>query len=182
MKIKFSCENCGKTVEKKASHVTRSKNHYCSHDCAYAARTKDISTRFWEKVVKGNDGDCWVWNGTKSHDGYGSFGTWRKQVVTTIYAHRFSYMQLVGGIPNGLELDHLCRNRACVNPQHLEPVTRQENLRRAGIEKMKKTHCIYGHPYDEANTFHLKDGTRECRTCRRDSATRYRLAHKKDVA
>lgn len=81
-------------------------------------------------------------------------------------AYRFAYEFLVGPIPDGLELDHLCRVRLCVNPAHLEPVTHAENNKRAGVAK---THCKWGHPYNEANTYRRRDrpGNRQCRVCAR---------------
>ena len=98
-------------------------------------------------------------------------------------AHRFAYEMLVGPIPEGLDLDHLCRVRHCVNPNHLEPVTRSENLRRGirprlpqndriGDKNRAKTHCPKGHPYDEANTlmhYWKRENSmrRLCRTCHR---------------
>lgn len=84
--------------------------------------------RFWAKVDVGHPLGCWEWRGQKTLTGYGSFPLERGR---GIMAHRFAYQQLVGEIPEGLELDHLCRNRGCVNPDHLEPVTHLENMRRS---------------------------------------------------
>ena len=88
-------------------------------------------------------------------------------------AHRAVYEAIIGAIPDGLQLDHLCRVRACVNPAHLEPVTCRENIRRGltGIHQRSKTHCPAGHPYDEANTLRRPDRggiiVRRCRECHR---------------
>ena len=92
-----------------------------------------------------------------------------------ILAHRFSYEHFRELIPEGLQIDHLCRVRHCVNPVHMEAVTQQENIRRGkagqrtGELNLAKTHCPYGHPYDEENTYViLSTGNRQCRICRRE--------------
>lgn len=109
-------------------------------------------------------GQCWEWIGTKGHEGYGQFRMGRRMVP----AHRIAYLD--GGrknvIPDGYEIDHLCRNRACVNPGHLEPVTRQTNIDRSSIGN--KTHCPSGHEYTAENTrVEHRDGkrVRRCRIC-----------------
>jgi len=111
-------------------------------------------------------GDCWTWTGHLLPNGYGYF--WLDGAKD--YVHRVSYRQFVGPIPEGLTIDHLCRNRACCNPTHLDPVTQRENnLRSAGFAaiKARQTHCIHGHPFDEVNTYIAPNGTRKCMTCRR---------------
>lgn len=115
--------------------------------------------RFLAKVVKG-DG-CWGWSGGHNGKGYGAFHLTDRLVL----AHRYAYEHFVGQIPDGLQIDHLCRNRGCVNPDHLEAVTHQENMRR-GIKGSLTTHCPKGHPYDEANTYRGPSGRRTCRACR----------------
>jgi len=111
---------------------------------------------------------CWVYDGHIAVNGYGK--TDGKLV------HRLVYEALVGPIPEGLQLDHLCRNRACYNPAHLEPVTDSENKLRSplmGRANASKTHCAGGHPYDETNTYHTPSGQRQCRTCVRAAGRRY---------
>lgn len=90
--------------------------------------------RFWAKVDRSDD--CWVWTGTGTPKGYGQFAPHGKHV----YAHRFAYELLVGPIPEGMTIDHLCRNRGCVRPDHLEVVTRGENTRR-GATPSPCQHC-----------------------------------------
>ena len=121
--------------------------------------------RFMSKV--GKTDECWLWTASKSHDGYGRF--WLGGKVR--YAHCVAYEWLVGPVPEGLSLDHLCRVRHCVNPDHLEPVTSGENSRRGntGQNNASKTHCPQGHEYNEENTT-MDRGRRYCRTCQRDRA------------
>lgn len=127
-----------------------------------AARDK---VRFWAKVEKQSNG-CWVWLGAKYTGGYGSFCLNSKCVP----AHRVSYEWENGPISKGLTLDHLCRNRACINPAHLESLTMKENiLRGQGLAAVnhRKTHCPKGHPYDTSNTYLVADGSRMCKACQK---------------
>lgn len=105
---------------------------------------------------------CWLWLGGLSH-GYG--------VLDQRGAHCISYEHHIGPIPDGLELDHKCRTRACVNPWHLEPVTHAENIRRA---YRTQTHCKRGHPLSGDNLTPHRDGRRQCRACKYESVKRYR--------
>jgi len=121
--------------------------------------------------------DCILWTRHIDRDGYGkaSYGS----------AHGKAYEREVGPVPPGMELDHLCRNRACVNVERLEPVTHAENMRRSAAAQ--KTHCIHGHLYDEANTYLRPSGTnprgnRACRACHRDRSRAYRLLLRERVA
>lgn len=130
-------------------------------------RVEDPKVKLLARAVAGPNG-CVVWAGGKNNNGYGHITIDGQR----IYTHRLSYELHVGPIPDGLVIDHLCRNRACLNPHHLEPVTQGENTRRG--EPAQRTHCPAGHPYDEANTrirkrTDKKTGgaitTRECREC-----------------
>lgn len=112
-----------------------------------------VADRFWRLVDK--SGDCWLWMGAK-WKGYGQFGVQQSPGVWPLRkAHRVAYELIVGPIPDGMQLDHLCRNPSCVNPDHLEPVTNRENgLRGVSIAatNAKKTHCPQGHEYTFENT------------------------------
>lgn len=111
---------------------------------------------FWSKVEKTQG--CWNWTGWCDPEGYGHLGAGGKWVG----AHRFSFELANGSIPEGLELDHLCRNKRCVNPEHLEVVTSLENQRR----RPKKTHCPHGHEFTPENTY-VRRGAKSCITCHR---------------
>jgi hypothetical protein len=118
-------------------------------------------------------GECWEWVGARTMNGYGQL----KIAGKSSMAHRALYEYFITDIPAGLDLDHLCRNRACVNPWHLEPVTRSTNLFRAanlGRHNTLKTECPQRHPYDEANTRITVKGGRACRACERERAAEKR--------
>jgi hypothetical protein len=146
---------------------------------------KDIRERFMSKVEFDPNGGCWLWSG--SNDGARGYGRFMADhALGTRQAHRASYMLFCDTIPDGLEIDHKCRTPACVNPQHLEPVTREENMRRApklglalgglanGQRQQAKTHCPRGHEYTTQNTFVSREGWRRCKTCKA-ALTRARL-------
>lgn len=128
-------------------------------------RPRPAIDRFNEKIRHADNG-CIEWTASTNSTGYGTFfpGSGAVQV-----AHRWSYEYFKGPIPNGLHLDHLCRNRRCVNPDHLEPVTVWENHVRCSsiaVRNAEKTHCPAGHPYSGDNLYiHTKTSSRMCRKC-----------------
>jgi hypothetical protein len=139
----------------------------------------DPEARFWPKVDRQTEDACWNWTAAVFRGGYGLF---RKDGRNHL-AHRFAYELAKGSIPEGLHLDHLCRNRACVNPAHLEPVTNRVNALRGesfSAVNAAKAHCLNGHAFDEANTYTYPNGHRECRACNaaRQRAYRARKAGK----
>ena len=148
---------------------------FCSSHYSRAIRAGELSViqpqrpddeRFWANVDA--SGDCWEWTSALHPSGYGYFTakgrkSWR--------AHRYAWTLLVGEIATGMTLDHRCRNRRCVNPDHLEPVTSEENNLRSGsfsAINARKTHCKYGHEFTPENTYVQynkgKPG-RRCRAC-----------------
>lgn len=132
----------------------------------------NTETRFWNKVTKGQF--CWEWTGSNNGVGYGEIRIAGRKV----YVHRYSFELHKGPIPSGTEIDHLCRNRACVNPDHLEAVFHKENVGR-GLAAMKRPHmlkdfCNHGHAYTEQNSYIRPDGKgRNCVECVRKRSREY---------
>lgn len=158
---------CGQQT-KLATQTRRSKGHVkgepmqylLGHGARYARRMEPepLDQRI-KRLVSIDDNGCWVWQGHMKPNGYGSIKTKGRFKLT----HRVSYETFVGLIPDGLEIDHLCRNRRCCNPAHLEPVTHAENKQRWA---RLITHCPQGHEYTAENTIRSARG-RSCRECAR---------------
>lgn len=118
-----------------------------------------LPSTFWRQVSPEPNSGCWLWTGMLYWRGYGKL-TFNAR---TSYAHRVAYRTLVGEVPDGLELDHLCRTRSCCNPSHLEAVTHLVNMRRGRNARL--THCPAGHPYDADGTYRDGHGHRHCKKC-----------------
>jgi HNH endonuclease len=138
-----------------------------------------MEDRFWSKVNFGGWLDCWLWNGATSQNGYGQFWLNGRQSG----AHRVAYSMLVGPIPDGLVIDHLCRVRQCVNPVHLDPTTQRENVLRGEgppASVVRSGICKNGHPRSE-NAVVRRDGKgQDCRACLRDAQRRFRARKEED--
>lgn len=143
----------------------------------------DDTARFWSKVDKDGPlptwapflGPCWLWTTAVDKDGYGKHFVKGK----TVTSHRYSYESATGSPLGSAVIDHLCRVRRCIRPDHLEPVTHRENLMRGltlAAANVAKTHCPQGHEYTPENTYLVLTGGRACRTCMRDKSRRRRAA------
>ena len=126
-----------------------------------------LTVRFWSKVDRRGPDECWPWLGSRV-DGYGSINIGSGR---TRRAHQVAFDLTNGAVPDGLELDHLCRNPWCVNPSHLEPVTHRENILRGEgptARRARQTHCKRGHPLSGENLYVDDRGYRRCRECERN--------------
>lgn len=141
----------------------------------YMLTGKKAIKRFMDKVLKTQH--CWIWNGAHQKEGYGRFfirTLGGKNILRG--SHRVSYELFKGEIPKGYQIDHLCRNTRCVNPDHLEAVTPRVNVLRSNnitAIQSRKTHCLRDHLLDSINT-HIKNGHRKCRTCDRERVSNNR--------
>jgi hypothetical protein len=152
----MTCE-CGRSFQTQSGLTLHQRKSICG---------SSSEKRFWNKTSRRGRSECWPWVGAITPAGYGHF-YWGGRSSS---AHRFAYELIVGPIPAGLHVDHLCRNRRCVNPHHLEPVTIRENLLRGETMTARRaaaTHCPRGHEYTPLNTYRSKRNQRSCVVCRR---------------
>ncbi|HEY6020211.1 MAG TPA: HNH endonuclease signature motif containing protein [Candidatus Paceibacterota bacterium] len=168
------CPQCGSAFKTSPSH----NKVCCSVVCSAANRSKPLADRFWDKVDK--SGSCWLWIGAVNEHGYGKVSAGGRKGKYK-RAHVAAYEMEYGPVPEGLELDHLCHNRRCVRPDHLEAVTRQVNVNRGDNAKGKMVGhlCKYGHALTPDNLY-ISNGRRACKTCsaRRSKAYKDRVRSK----
>lgn len=177
-RVQVSCAICGQQMWRIPSRIGKSNETFCSISCANEGNRRRLAgisdrDRFLSKIEKSDDG-CWIWTAFRDRGGYGKFG-WNGRVGL---AHRFAYEEFISPIPDGLTIDHLCRNPACVNPDHLEPVTMAENIHRGMSPHMVIHHaqrCVRGHDY--ATHSRYRNGKRICcRTCENENLRKRRNA------
>lgn len=129
---------------------------------------------FWQRVEKVELTGCWLWTSRITKNGYGTWSYTDDGKTCTDYVHRLAYELLVGPIPDGLVLDHLCKVRFCCAPAHLEPVPQKENVRRGraakpnAVRQPRPTHCPQGHEHNDESTLVRASGQRDCRVCTRE--------------
>lgn len=140
-----------------------------------------LPSRFASKVNFDGPKGCWLWIASRDRKGYGQY----HQNGATCRSHRVAYELLVGPIPEGLQIDHLCRVPACVNPDHMEPVTSKVNTQRGiagSLRAVFVTHCRSGHPLAEPNLYVNPRGERQCRRCTNAASARYLRRQREAIA
>lgn len=167
------CE-CGTRREVNLNNILTGRSLSCGCLKPSGRPRVPLADRFWPKVDKRSDNDCWPFLGYRNQYGYGIF--WDTENNRNVGAHRVAYESLVGRIPDDLTIDHLCLCRHCVNPGHMEPVTREENSRRATqwvYQDGVAVQCAKGHDLTLANALtHRPDGGRQCSVCKRETRGR----------
>lgn len=169
---------CGRQVRARGlciQHYTKAR----SSGMPKVIGVMSLYERLMKNSIRSEAGGCWIWQLKPNNSGYGSVSV---PGAGKALAHRASYEHYIGTIPDGLVIDHLCRNRLCINPDHLEAVSQAENVRRSDNSK---THCKNGHPLTEANILRDipgSDKVRRCKKCRREYLTSRRNQQKENNA
>lgn len=166
-----------KRRERRGTDQHDSSSLSCTHSDAAkgSARLRPLLARLVEGYIPVTESGCWIWLKGTDTDGYGKIGV----DGVSVRAYRVSYELFRGPITQGLEPDHLCRVRCCINPFHIELVSHKENTLRGNgptAINARRTHCVNGHPFDEANTYFKLGGGRSCRRCK----YLWKLKHKDD--
>lgn len=176
-RVNLECLQCHTWFSLYVCQTRGGRGKFCSRLCHEQWRRENpkgppIIDRLMSRITK-DECDCWLWTGPKNPGGYAAFTCTTREGPKTRSVHRLMYQMLVGTIPERMDLDHLCRVRHCVNPAHLEPVTRSENLRRGmtgNHPHTRKEHCPQGHPYSGEN-LKVSRSRRYCRECNRVRAS-----------
>jgi hypothetical protein len=175
------CEACGNPYgpRPRQKPFEWRKSRFCSLACFGRSIVVPLDEMLRRRTVIDQKTGCWNWTGAKMKGGYGAVTFSRNGEKQTKLVHRVAYEMRRGPIPDGMTIDHLCRNPGCLNPDHLEAVTMAENIRRGtqGQYQRAKTHCRRGHAYTPENTLIVRGG-RNCKTCARAATRRWYIRQK----